>query len=194
LTRETTFALLTAASSVMMASACRQDMHDQPRYEPLEASLLFRDGRASRPLVEGTVARGHLQLDKHLYTGKVGGKDATTFPFPITRDVLERGHQRFEIFCTPCHGRVGAADGMVVKRGFRQPTSLHIERLRQAPPGYFFGVMTQGFGAMYSYASRIDARDRWAIVAYIRALQLSQNATIDDVPDDKKDELLGGQP
>lgn len=167
----------------------RQEMYNQPRFEPLEKNAFFADQRSSRPWIKGTVARGQLRTDAHLYTGMVNGQPAETFPFPITREVLQRGRERYNIYCTPCHGQQGDGRGMVVRRGMKQPPSYHIERLQNETPGYFFDVMTNGFGAMYSYASRIKARDRWAIVAYIRALQLSQNATIDDVPADVRERL-----
>lgn len=160
----------------------RQEMYNQSKYEPLEKSDFFADGRASRPWVVGTVARDHLRIDAHLYTGKVDGELAKTFPFEITADVLNRGEERYNIFCSPCHGYVGDGRGMVVRRGLRQPPSYHIDRLRAETPGYFFDVMTNGFGVMYSYASRIKPEDRWAIAAYIRALQVSQGATLEDVP------------
>ena len=175
------------------AAGCRQDMHDQPKYEPFEASTFFPDGRASRPLVPGTVARGQLREDTHLYEGKVGGKPAETFPFPIDLKTLERGQQRYNIYCSPCHDRVGNGDGMVVRRGFRRPPSYHIERLRQAPPGYLYDVIANGFGAMQDYAAQIPVRDRWAIVAYVRALQLSQNAALNDVPVTERQNLRGGE-
>jgi len=168
-----------------------QEMANQARYEPLEASEAFPDGRASRPVVEGTVARGRLRLDDHRYTGMVDGEPATTFPHPVDRPALERGRERYEIFCTPCHGKVGNGDGIVVQRGFRRPMSFHVPRLREAPPGYFFDVVTNGFGAMSSYAAQVPVDDRWAIVAYIRALQLSQNATLDEVPATERGRLEG---
>ncbi|MGH9313761.1 MAG: c-type cytochrome [Vicinamibacterales bacterium] len=152
-------------------------MHDQPKYEPLEASTFFRDGQASRPLVEGTVARGQLREDEHLYTGKVNGQPATTFPFAITREMMDRGQERYDIYCAPCHDRAGTGDGMIVKRGYRMPQSFHIDRLREAPPGHFYDVVTNGFGAMPDYRAQIRPEDRWAVVAYIRALQLSQHAS-----------------
>ncbi len=173
-----------------VAAACRQDMHDQPRYEPLERSTFFNDGRSARPFVEGTVARGQLKTDEHFYTGKVNGELVNTLPFPATKEVLDRGHERYNIYCSPCHDRVGNGQGMIVQRGFRQPPSLHIDRLRQAPLGHFFDVMTNGFGTMYSYADRVAPQDRWAIVAYIRALQMSQNAALDDVPVEERGKLL----
>jgi cbb3-type cytochrome c oxidase subunit III len=174
--------------------ACQQKMADQPRYEPLQKSEFFDDQRASRPLVEGTVARGHLDADEQLYSGKIGGEPAKTFPFPIDRQVLLRGQERFDIFCSPCHDRVGTGQGMIVRRGYRPPPSLHIERLRAAPPGHFFDVISHGFGAMPDYAGQIPPYDRWAIAAYIRALQLSQNAAIGDVPAPERRALLEKNP
>jgi mono/diheme cytochrome c family protein len=173
---------------------CRQDMHDQPKYEPLERSDFFADGRASRPLVDGTVARGQLNADDAMYRGKVGEVPVTTFPMPITPAVLERGRQRFDIYCAPCHDRLGSGGGMVVQRGFRRPQTFHSERLRQAPPGYFFDVMTNGFGAMADYRAQVRVEDRWAIAAYIRALQLSQHASMTDVPAEARRELDAAAP
>jgi mono/diheme cytochrome c family protein len=167
---------------VLSATGCRQDMHDQPKYQPLEQSSFFLDEQASRSPVPGTVARGELQDDALLYTGKVDGSDALMFPFRIDDSVMARGQQRFNIYCSPCHGRTGMGDGMVVQRGYRRPPSFADERLRQAPIGHFFDVMTNGFGAMPDYAAQIRPTDRWAIAAYVRALQLSAHATIDDVP------------
>jgi len=172
---------------------CRQDMHDQPRFEPLEANTFFSDGKASRPLIEGTVARGHLKLDKHFYTGKVDGELVSTFPFPVTKDVLKRGRERYDIYCAPCHDQTGTGNGMIVQRGFRPPPSYHIARLRGVPIGHFFDVMTNGLGAMYDVADRVSPRDRWAIAAYIRVLQRSQNAAIEDVPEDIQKELMSIQ-
>jgi mono/diheme cytochrome c family protein len=171
--------LLLAAVSL---AGCRQDMHDQPKYPPLRPSEFFGDGRSERPLIADTVARGHLD-DTPLYTGKTpDGKDLDAFPFPITKDDIVRGQQRFNVYCSPCHGRAGNGEGMIVQRGYRHPPTYHQDRLRQAPPGHFFDVMTNGFGAMPDYAAQIQPRDRWCIIAYIRALQLSQAATINDVP------------
>lgn len=158
-------------------------MHDQPKLQPLERSDFFSDGRASRPPVDGAVARGDLRDDTHLYTGFVDGELAETFPFAVTREVVDRGHQRFDIFCSPCHGRIGDGQGTVVQRGFQRPPSYHIERLRQAPAGHFYNVIANGKGRMYSFNDRIQPNDRWAIVAYIRALQVSQNVSVDDLPD-----------
>jgi hypothetical protein len=170
-------------------AGCRQDMHDQPRYKPLAATEFFGDGRSARPEVDGTVARGHLRIDQARYTGKVNNEDVDSFPFPITKADLERGHQRFDIYCSPCHSRLGDGNGMVVRRGFRQAASYHTEKLLKAPVGHFFDVITNGFGAMPSYASRVEPDDRWRVIAYIRVLQLSQNASLADVPQDMHGEL-----
>ena len=175
-----------------LLGGCRQDMQDQPKYIPLRPSSFFADGRSERPLVEGTVARGHLDDDTAFYTGKVDGKAIEAFPFPITRDVLERGQQRFNIYCSPCHDRLGTGDGMIVRRGYRHPPSYHIDRLRQAPVGYFFDVISNGLGAMPDYAAQVPPRDRWAIIAYIRVLQLSQHASVDDVPPAERAALSKG--
>jgi mono/diheme cytochrome c family protein len=175
-------------------AGCRQDMHDQPKYKPLRASAFFEDGRSARPLPEDTVARGQLRDDEHLYMGKSGGALATTFPFAVTSEVLERGHDRFDIYCSPCHDRLGTGKGMVVRRGYRVPPSFHMERLRDAPPGHFFDVITNGFGVMPDYAAQVAARDRWAITAYIRALQLSQHAALADVPAEEQARLQGTPP
>ena len=164
-------------------------MHDAPRYEPLEASTFFTDGRGSRTLVANTVARGTLREDAHLYEGKINGQLADIFPMPVTADVMARGRERFNVFCSPCHGRTGQGNGMVVQRGFRAPPSFHEERLRNAPVGYFFDVETNGFGAMSDYTAQVPVADRWAIAAYIRALQFSQRATIDDVPAERRADL-----
>src|SRR5262249_38736533 len=174
---------------VAAGSACRQDMHDQPKYIPLRQSAFFGDERSARPIVAGTVARGQLREDTLLYTGKVNGADATMFPFPIDAQVMARGHERFDIYCSPCHGRTGQGDGMVVRRGFRRPPSFHQDRLRNAPVGQIFDVITNGFGAMPDYAAQVPAADRWAIIAYLRALQLSEHATVADVPADRRNGL-----
>jgi mono/diheme cytochrome c family protein len=163
-------------------AGCRQDMHDAPRYDPYEASAVFPNGSSARPLVEGTVARSDVLDDDLLTTGKIDGQLANEFPFPITRADLDRGEQRFDIYCSPCHGRTGEGNGMVVQRGYRQPPSYHIDRLRQAPVGHFFDVMTNGFGVMPDYRAQVPTADRWRIAAYIRALQLSEQGTVGDVP------------
>jgi mono/diheme cytochrome c family protein len=186
--------LLAAMAGAAAAFACRNDMGDQPRLKPLARSTFYPDGRASRPLVEDTVARGSLTRDELLETGKLNGAIADVFPFPVTAAILDRGQERFDIFCSVCHGRTGEGDGMVVQRGFKRPPSFHVDRLRQAPAGHFFDVMTNGFGAMYDYRGRISPEDRWAIVAYIRALQLSQRATLTDVPAEDQGKLPGAKP
>ena len=180
------FSVFPVFSVLIIVSAfslgCRRDMQDQPKYIPLRQSTFFGDDRSARPLVPGTVARGHLHEDTLLETGKAGKDDATVFPFKVDARVLERGRERYDIYCSPCHGRTGDGDGMIVQRGFRHPPSYHEERLRTAPIGHFVDVMTNGFGAMADYRQQVEARDRWAIAAYIRALQLSQHATLADVP------------
>jgi mono/diheme cytochrome c family protein len=178
------------------AAGCRQDMHDQAKIEPLEASPWSADGRGSRKPVEGTVARGQLNADRVLHQGRAptpSEDDLVDYmPFPATHEVLARGRERYDIFCSPCHARTGEGDGMVVRRGFRSPPSLHSERVRTARLGHLYDVITRGFGAMPAYAAQIPTRDRWAIVAYVRALQLSQHATIEDLPPEERDRLTGG--
>jgi mono/diheme cytochrome c family protein len=157
-------------------AGCRQDMHDQPRIEPLAESAFFADGAGARPLPAHTVARGQLRADGPLHTGQAAdGSLLTELPMPLTREVLVRGQERFDIFCAPCHGRTGEGTGMVVERGYKKPSSFHVDRLRQAPVAYFFFIMSNGFGVMPSYASQIPAEDRWAIAGYVRALQLAQH-------------------
>ena len=178
---------------VAALAGCRQDMHDQPRYKPLARSDFFGDDRSARPRVEDTVARGHLRDGSLLYTGKAGADFADAFPFRVDSAVLHRGQERFRIYCSPCHGQVGRGDGAVVRRGFRnKPANFHVDRLRQKPAGYFFDVISNGFGAMQDYSAQIAVEDRWAIVAYVRALQLSQNATLQDVPPARRAELGRG--
>ena len=172
-----------------LAAGCRNDMHQQPKYLPLESSSFFADGRAARPELAGTVAHGKLRTDELLYTGKINGVTADQFPFPITRADLERGRERYNIDCSPCHDYTGTGHGMVVQRGLLQPPSYHSEKLMKIPVGHFFEVITNGYGQMYSYANRVTPDDRWRIAAYIRALQLSQNATINDVPADQRQQL-----
>jgi hypothetical protein len=177
-------ALLFGALLVVAAGAagCHRDMRDQPKYKPFEASDFFGDRRSVRPVVEGTVARGQLRADSLLYTGKMNGQPADLFPFTVTREVVLRGRDRYDIFCSPCHDYTGAGRGMIALRGHRLPPSFHEPRLKDAAAGYFFGVITNGFGVMYDYAAQISPEDRWAIVAYVRTLQAAGNATIDDVP------------
>jgi mono/diheme cytochrome c family protein len=179
---------------VLLCAGCHRDMQDQPRYEALEASTFFADGQSARPLIAGTVARGQLNEDEALWTGRSGGELVTELPIELDRALLERGQERFNIYCSPCHGRTGRGDGMIVQRGFRKPPSYHDDRLRNAPAGHFFDVMTNGFGAMPRYGPQIEPRDRWAIVTYIRVLQLSQNATLDDVPMSERRPLEEAQP
>jgi mono/diheme cytochrome c family protein len=182
-----------AVLTCSVLAGCRQDMHDAPRVEPLERSDFFTDQRGSRPLVEGTVARGHLRAEDVLYTGMLGTTPVDRIPLALTRELVERGRNRFEIYCTPCHGRSGEGNGLIVQRGYKQPTSFHDPRLRNERAGYFFDVMTRGFGQMPDYAAQVAPQDRWAIVSYIRALQLSRNATIADVPDADRKALESGQ-
>ncbi|HBY99034.1 MAG: cytochrome c [Ardenticatenaceae bacterium] len=180
------------AICLVLTVACTQKMAVQPKYRPLEPSTFFADGQSARHLVPDTVPRGFVVSDTLLYTGRSGQTLADTFPFTVTMEILERGQERYGIFCAPCHGFAGQGDGMVVRRGFSPPPSFHIDRLRNAPPGHFFDVMTNGFGAMPSYAPQVPVRDRWAIIAYIRALQLSQHATVEDVPPDQRQQLETG--
>ena len=179
---------------VVLCAGCHTDMHNQPRYETLEASDFFSDGQSARPLVSGTVARGQLNEDEAFFTGKSGGQFVAEMPLEVDRALLERGRERFTIYCSMCHAPTGTGEGIIVQRGFRRPPSLHQERLRNASAGHFFDVMTHGFGAMPSYAQQIEPRDRWAIVAYIRVLQLSQNATLEDVPPSERAKLEEAQP
>jgi hypothetical protein len=184
--------LFTALSASLLLPACRRDMADQPHHEPLEATRFFRDGAASRRPPAHTVARGDARLDEFFYTGKTGGKLVNEFPMPVTRAVLERGQERFDIYCSVCHGRLGDGHGMIVQRGFPTPPSFHEERLRAVPLGHFYEVITNGFGLMYSYAARVAPADRWAIAAYIRALQLSQHAALTDAAAPDRAKLEGG--
>jgi mono/diheme cytochrome c family protein len=166
-----------------LLSGCRLDMHVQPRVNPLAKSDFFPDQRGARPLVEGTVARGDLRADTYFYSGKIGSTPGDYMPFPITKEVLERGRERFNIYCAPCHSPLGDGNGFIPSRGFSiKPPSYHTARLQKAPLGHFYDVISNGFGIMSDYSAQIPPRDRWDIVAYIRALQLSQNATKADVP------------
>ncbi|MDQ3668086.1 MAG: cytochrome c [Acidobacteriota bacterium] len=202
--RRIVFVLLFTVHCLLFTVGCRQDMQDQPRMKPLRSTTFFRDGMSSRPPVTGTVSRGHLQADTVFFTGKKSTAgtsapaeaqtttapranaaqgivaypdDVEEFPLPITHDVVKRGRERYDIFCSACHGRTGNGDGMIVRRGFRRAASFHTDSLRQAPVGHYFDAITNGWGAMPSYASQVPARDRWAIIAYIRALQLSHQNT-----------------
>jgi len=207
----TFFCLLLCAYCLLAAAACRRDMQDQPKMKPYRASVFFKDGLSSRPLVEGTIPRGFLKTDTEFFTGKKAGRassaannpqtptgpqpgaagannvanvsgaaaypdDVEVFPLPVTKEIVDRGKERYEIFCSTCHGLTGNGDGMIVRRGFRRAASFNDDRLRQAPVGHFFDAITNGWGAMPAYAPQIPAQDRWAIIAYIRALQLSQQS------------------
>jgi cytochrome c5 len=180
-----------AALCGLMFAGCentlRQDMANQPRQNPLSPSDFFADGRSERPAIENTVVRGSIQDDSLLVP-----KDSNAFPLPVTAELLERGQQRYAIFCTPCHGIQGDGMGMVAMRGMKHPPSYHQERLRQVPNGYLYDVVTNGFGAMYGYSSQIPPRDRWAIVAYLRALQLSRNVPVGQLPAELREKLMAG--
>ncbi len=190
MTRSSLLAL--AACAALAGGACRQDMHNQPKAKPQSKSGFFADGRTGRLPVDGTVARGQLRDDDHLYRGKgPDGAFVTTFPFKIDGAVLARGQERYNIYCSPCHGQTGLGNGMVIQRGFKIPAaSHHIERLRIAPVGYWFDVITNGFGVMFGYAAQVPVNDRWAIIAYVRALQLSRQATIDDIPEADREAVI----
>lgn len=166
--------------------SCRQDMHDQPKFRGNRGTSFYADKRSIRPVVEDTVARGQLRLDEKFYTGKEDGKPLVDVPVPVTAALLSRGRERYDIFCSPCHDRAGMGLGTVVRRGLRRPNSFHIDRLRESPAGYFYDVMSNGFGSMSDYSAQIEPGDRWAIVAYIRALQLSQRASLADVPEGER--------
>lgn len=176
---------------LLFGSGCelRQAMYDQEKYEPLEASVFFEDGSSFRDQVKGSVARGQMNEDSHYHQGVVAGNLATTIPVAVTPEFLERGQQRFDIFCSPCHDHTGSGNGMIVKRGLKQPPTFHQQRLRDIPIGHFFDVITNGYGVMYSYASRIPVDDRWAIAAYIKVLQLSQNVEFDQLPAEDQRQL-----
>jgi cytochrome c5 len=190
---------------LFLAAGCRQDMQDQPKFKPLRPNPMFDDGGSARPLVEGTVPRASARDESFrpswLVTPRATAilepndvSNLTQYPIPLTRQILDRGEERFNIYCAVCHSRVGDGRGMVVQRGFRQPPSYHIDRLRSAPIGHFYDVITNGFGAMPSYGDQLTPRDRWAVIAYIRALQLSQHAPVSDVPLEKRSKLNTGGP
>ena len=184
-----------AACLLAGGTGCRQDMYNQPKYKPLARNEFFEDYASARPLPPHTIPRGHLDEDSVFFNGKnEDGTMAASLPMPVTHDLLKRGQERYNIYCSVCHGAEGDGNGMIVQRGFPPPNSYHIDRLRQSPPGYFYNVITHGYGIMYSYASRVEPADRWAIVAYIRALQLARNARIDDVPVDQRAKLEGAKP
>src|ERR1017187_5714447 len=186
----TRLAVFAAMATTLLLAGCRQDMHDQPKFIPQRGTEFYADGRSARPQVENTVARGQLHQDAYFSTGKQGGKEGDAMPFPVTMAVLERGQERFNIYCTPCHSRVGNGAGMIVQRGYRPAGNFHTPRLMAAPLGHFFNVMTNGYGAMPDYRAQVAPQDRWAIVAYIKALQLSQDAKPADAEPSAKIESL----
>jgi hypothetical protein len=172
------------------AGGCRQDMQNQPKYTPLARSRYFPDGRAARPVPRGTVAVDEISNDPVLTTGRANGQFVTSIPLPVTQDLLERGQDRFNIYCAPCHGRTGDGEGMVARQGFKEPANLNGERVRNAPPGYIYQVIVNGYGAMADYSYQIQSvRDRWAVVAYVRALELSRRAPLDAVPEKDRAKL-----
>jgi cytochrome c553 len=180
---------LTLAAFALATVACRQDMHNQPKYIPLRESTFFADRASARPLPEGTVARGQLREDTLLYTGKIGDEAANEFPFPLTEQVMQRGQEAFNAYCSHCHGMTGEGDGMVVQRGFSRPPAMYGEKVKDAPVGHIFDVITNGFGAMPDHAAQIKVSDRWAIAAYVRALQASAAGTVNDVPAGQREQL-----
>ncbi len=186
------FFVLLAVLLTTTGCELRKKMYDQPRYKTYAESEFFEDGSSARPLVEGTVPRGYLREDDHFYRGRVDGDFAKDLPMPVSRELVLRGKERYDIFCSVCHDPAGYGNGMVVQRGFKQPESFHIDRLRSMPDGFYYEVITSGFGQMAGYAYQIRPEDRWAIIAYIRTLQLSQYATMDDVPESVRDELQAG--
>lgn len=174
-------AILSLASVAVLAG-CRQDMHDQPKFYPQRGTTFYADGRSVRPQVENTVGRSQLHEDTYFYTGMANGQEGTTMPFPVTLEVLERGQERYNIYCAACHSRVGNGVGMIVQRGYSKAANFHTFRMQAAPLGHFFSVISNGYGAMPDYSAQLTPADRWAVVAYIKALQLSQNATQSDIP------------
>lgn len=183
--------IVTIACALLLTTACRRDMQDQPKYKPLGASSFFADGRDSRPLPANVIARDELDELNPSHTGAQNGAFLETIPEPVSTALLQRGRDRFDIYCSPCHGRIGDGYGMIRQRGFWYPSNLHTDRLRAVPPGYIFQVITNGYGAMPDYRDQVDSHDRWAIVAYLRALQLSQHAALADVPPAARQQLSG---
>jgi mono/diheme cytochrome c family protein len=186
--------LLVTCGVLLAAAGCRQDMHNSPKAIPLRESVFFKNASSARPLVDGTIARGTLKDDVSFFTGKNGAAVVDALPFQLTAEVLDRGEQRYNIYCSPCHGPSGKGDGMIVRRGFRQPPSYHTDRLQNVPIGHFYDVMTNGFGAMPDYRAQVSPRDRWAIAAYVRALQLSQHASAADIPAEERQKLSQPKP
>jgi mono/diheme cytochrome c family protein len=179
--------------ALLCATACRQDMQDQPKYKPLAEDRFFADGRSARPIPAGTIARDELNDDDALHTGEANGTFLASIPVPVNVELLRRGRDRFDIYCSPCHGRLGDGNGMVAQRGLRAPANFHTDRLRSVPPGYIYQVITNGYGAMGDYDDQIPVNDRWAIVAYVRALQLSRNANVNEVPASAQAEMDGNK-
>ena len=180
---------LVALGLALLVSGCGRNMYDQPKAEVYESSRFFADGSAARPLPEGTVSRERGAIDPVFLTGQDEGGMVTELPIALTVELLQRGQERYDIYCSVCHGYDGAGKGMIVRKGFPQPTSFHEQRLLDAPVGYVYNAITNGFGRMFSYASRVPVEDRWAIAAYLKALQLSQNASADDLPADALEAL-----
>ena len=186
--------LVAVSLLALTLAACDQKMANQPRYDPLESSDFFKDGQASRPFVEGTVARGTLKENTALFEGKVGGQVVASIPMQVDEKFIRRGQERYNIYCSMCHGQAGYGNGMIVQRGYRRPPSFHVGRMRTESDGHYFDVITNGYGSMPAYRTMIPAEDRWAIVAYVRALQLSQNARLDDAaPSDRQKLTTGGR-
>ncbi len=181
------FAALTAT---LLLTGCRQDMHNQPKFYPQRGTSFYIDGRSVRPQVENTVSRAQLHANTYFYTGLAGGKEGDGMPLPVTTELLQRGQEQYNIFCTPCHSRVGNGAGMIVQRGYRPAGNFHTDRLRNAPLGHFYSVIANGYGAMPEYGSQVSPANRWAIVAYVRALQLSQNATEAALPSGQRPQDL----
>jgi mono/diheme cytochrome c family protein len=186
-TRRLHLQFFVAMAALAALAGCKQQMAVQPSYKPLSASDYFVDGQSARQPVDGTLAQGRAELDD-LYVAK----NATAFPLPLTADLVARGQQRYNIFCTPCHGQIGDGNGFITTRGFRRPPTFHSDRLRAAPVGHFFDVITNGFGAMPDYSAQIPPSDRWAIIAYVRALQLSQDVPAAQLTPDERAELYAG--
>jgi len=170
-----------AMAAVLMLAGCRQDMHNQPKFVPQRGTTFFADGRSARPQVENTVSRSQDDQDQYFYTGLIDEKEGDGLPIPLTEATMQRGQERYNLYCTPCHSRVGNGNGMIVQRGYKPAGNFHTDRLRNAPLGHFFQVMTNGYGAMPDYSAQLTPEDRWAVAAYIRALQLSQDAKPSDV-------------
>jgi mono/diheme cytochrome c family protein len=192
-----TLTLLPIVSIGILLAGCHTDMWRQPKQAPMDMNDLFADKAASRPLIPGTIARGKLREDGAFFTGIENGKWVDSIPVPVTKELMAMGQEKYQIFCTPCHGQLGDGKGMIAIRGFqvkRPVGNYHTERLRNMPVGHFYNVITNGYGAMYSYASRIEPKERWAVVAYVRALQLSQNAKLEDLPAEERQALLSGNP